>query len=100
MDGSTLRLILSRFVLSSALAFAGAAAARAQNARATPHHIGVEGDHFVLDGKPLQIISGELHYARIPREYWRDRLRKARGMGLNAISTFFFWDVHQPSPGG
>jgi beta-galactosidase len=63
------------------------------------HHIGIEGDHFILDGKPLQIISGELHYARIPREYWRDRLQKARAMGLNTISTYTFWNMHEPRPG-
>jgi beta-galactosidase len=63
------------------------------------HHVGIEGDHFVLDGQPLQIISGEMHYARIPREYWRDRLKKARAMGLNTISTYVFWNVHEPKPG-
>jgi|SRR5579862_605858 len=63
------------------------------------HHIGIEGEHFVLDGKPLQIISGEMHYERIPREYWRDRLKKARAMGLNTISTYIFWNVHEPKPG-
>ncbi len=63
------------------------------------HHFGVEGDHFALDGKPFQIISGELHYERIPPEYWRDRLKKARAMGLNTISTYVFWNVHEPRPG-
>ena len=53
----------------------------------------------MLDGKPFQIISGEMHYARIPREYWRDRLRKARAMGLNTISTYVFWNVHEPKAG-
>jgi beta-galactosidase len=53
----------------------------------------------MLDGKPLQIISGEMHYPRIPREYWRDRLRKARAMGLNTISTYVFWNLHEPHPG-
>jgi len=53
----------------------------------------------VLDGKPFQIISGEMHYARIPREYWRDRLKKARAMGLNTISTYVFWNAHEPKPG-
>ena len=62
------------------------------------HTIRVEGGQFVLDGKPLQIISGELHYARVPREYWRDRLEKARAMGLNAISTYVFWNLHEPKP--
>jgi len=61
--------------------------------------VGIEGDHFVLDGKPLQIISGEMHYARIPREYWRDRLKKARAMGLNTVSTYVFWNMHEPKPG-
>ncbi len=63
------------------------------------HKFGIEGDHFVLDGKPFQIISGEMHYARIPREYWRDRLKKARAMGLNTISTYVFWNAHEPKPG-
>jgi len=71
-------------------------------APATPqgiHTFGISGDHFVLDGKPFQIISGEMHYARIPREYWRDRLQKARAMGLNTISTYVFWNAHEPKPG-
>ena len=67
--------------------------------RSQPHKFGIEGDHFVLDGKPFQIISGEMHYARIPREYWRDRLKKARAMGLNTVSTYVFWNVHEPKPG-
>ena len=59
---------------------------------------GLSGQHFVLDGKPYQIISGEMHYPRIPREYWRDRFRKARAMGLNTITTYAFWNVHEPHP--
>ena len=69
------------------------------SARSGAHKFGIEGDHFVLDGKPFQIISGEMHYARIPREYWRDRLKKARAMGLNTISTYVFWNAHEPKPG-
>src|SRR5271166_4007474 len=63
------------------------------------HSFGIRGDQFVLDGKPFQIISGEMHYARVPREYWRDRLKKARAMGLNTISTYVFWNAHEPKPG-
>ena len=54
---------------------------------------------FLFDGHRLQIISGELHYARIPVEYWRDRLQKARAMGLNTISTYVFWNLHEDRPG-
>src|SRR5579872_1892603 len=46
-----------------------------------------------------QIVSGELHYPRIPPQYWRDRLRMARAMGLNAVSTYVFWNRHEPQPG-
>ncbi|HET7621491.1 MAG TPA: glycoside hydrolase family 35 protein [Gemmatimonadaceae bacterium] len=60
----------------------------------------VAGDSaFLLDGKPFQIISGEMHYSRIPREYWHDRLRKARAMGLNTISTYVFWNYHERTRG-
>jgi beta-galactosidase len=99
MNGSTVRLFFSRIVLSAAVAFVAVPSVLAQGSAAPPaHHVGIDGDHFVLDGKPLQIISGELHYQRIPREYWRDRLKKARAMGLNTISTYVFWNAHETQP--
>jgi beta-galactosidase len=59
----------------------------------------VDGNEFTLDGTPFQIISGEMHYPRIPRQYWRDRLKKAHAMGLNTVSVYAFWNVHEPQPG-
>ncbi|MDI4632654.1 beta-galactosidase [Pelomonas sp. V22] len=59
----------------------------------------VEGSQFMLDGKPFQIRSGEMHYPRVPKELWRDRFRKARAMGLNTITTYAFWSQHEPEPG-
>ncbi|HKU66497.1 MAG TPA: beta-galactosidase family protein [Candidatus Baltobacteraceae bacterium] len=46
-----------------------------------------------------RVISGEMHYPRIPREYWRDRLRMARAMGLDTTSTYVFWNRHEPRRG-
>jgi len=63
------------------------------------HSFGIQGDQFVLDGKPFQILSGEMHYARIPRAYWRARMEMAKAMGLNTIATYVFWNVHEPEPG-
>lgn len=63
------------------------------------HVLRANGDHFELDGNTFQIISGAIHYARVPRAYWRDRLRKARAMGLNTVETYVFWNLHEPSPG-
>ena len=65
----------------------------------TPHSFRVENGKFMLDGKPFQIIAGEMHYARIPRAYWRARLRMAKAMGLNTITTYVFWNFHEPRPG-
>ena len=59
----------------------------------------VGGDHFVTNGQPFLLLSGDMHYARVPREYWRDRMRKARAMGCNAITTYVFWNLHEPRPG-
>ena len=73
--------------------------ASADGAASDHHTFGHEGEHFLLDGKPFQIISGDIHYARVPREYWRDRLRKIRSLGLNTICTYMFWNLHEPEPG-
>ncbi|MGB3008436.1 MAG: beta-galactosidase family protein [Chitinophagaceae bacterium] len=54
---------------------------------------------FLLNGKPFQMISGELHYTRIPKEYWRDRMKMAKAMGLNTIGTYVFWNAHEPKLG-
>ncbi|WP_142683960.1 glycoside hydrolase family 35 protein [Chitinophaga polysaccharea] len=54
---------------------------------------------FLLDGKPFQMISGEIHYLRVPRESWRDRLKMAKAMGLNTIGTYVFWNMHEPQKG-
>jgi beta-galactosidase len=63
------------------------------------HKFSCEGDHFVLDGKPFIIRSGEMHYPRVPRPYWRDRFKKMRAMGLNTVCTYVFWNLHEAQPG-
>lgn len=65
-----------------------------------PAHTFALGDSaFLLDGKPFQIISGEMHYPRIPREAWRARMKMAKAMGLNTISTYVFWNLQEPQKG-
>ena len=45
------------------------------------------------------MISGEMHCARVPLQYWRDRMKMAKAMGLNTIGTYVFWNAHEPQPG-
>jgi len=54
---------------------------------------------FLLDGQPFQIISGEIHPARIPAEYWRQRIKMAKAMGCNTISAYIFWNYHESEEG-
>ena len=56
-------------------------------------------DQFLLDGKPFQIISGEIHPARVPQEYWRHRIQMAKAMGCNTIAAYIFWNYHETAPG-
>jgi beta-galactosidase len=68
-------------------------------AQGAAHTYEVGSDRFVLDGKPFVVRSGEMHYARVPREYWRDRMKKMRAMGLNTLCMYSFWNMHEPQPG-
>jgi beta-galactosidase len=63
------------------------------------HAFSYGDEHFLLDGKPFQMISGEIHYPRVPREAWRQRMKMAKAMGLNTIGTYVFWNVHEPQKG-
>lgn len=54
---------------------------------------------FLKDGKPFQYISGSIHYSRIPRAYWRDRLLKMYMTGLNAIQVYVPWNFHESVQG-
>jgi len=74
------------------------ASARLQ-AQLAKHSFALSDTAFLLDGKPLQIISGEMHYTRVPREAWRQRMKMAKTMGLNTIGTYVFWNVHEPQKG-
>ena len=56
-------------------------------------------DQFLLDHKPYQIISAEMHPARIPFQYWRHRIKMAKAMGCNTIAAYVFWNYHEEKQG-
>jgi len=61
--------------------------------------LSIVGDNFVQNGKPVQILSGAIHYFRVVPEYWQDRLLKLKAMGLNTVETYVAWNLHEPRPG-
>ncbi len=59
----------------------------------------VEKNSFYLNGEPFRIVAGAMHYFRVPREYWRDRLLKIKACGCNAVETYTAWNLHEPREG-
>ncbi len=53
----------------------------------------------MIDGKRVWLVSGSIHYFRVPAELWRDRLLKAKRAGLNCITTYVPWNYHEPIEG-
>ncbi len=58
-----------------------------------------QGKQFFMDGEPFVVISGAMHYFRIPEEYWRDRLLKLRECGFNCVETYTCWNLHERKEG-
>ena len=52
--------------------------------------------NFYLDSKPYTVISGTIHYFRVPKEYWYDRLLKLKECGFNTVETYTCWNLHEP----
>ena len=55
----------------------------------------IKGNQFVLDGEPIKIISGAVHYFRNMKDTWRDIFKKMKAMGLNCVETYCAWNMHE-----
>ncbi|MEM4788331.1 MAG: beta-galactosidase [Ignisphaera sp.] len=51
---------------------------------------------FVISNKPIYFMCGEIHYFRVPKALWYDRLLKAKRAGLNCIASYIAWNWHEP----
>lgn len=85
-----------RQLLQGALAALGGGLL-AQTAEAQPPaaRFAIGAQDFLLDGRPLQIRCGEMHFARVPRAYWLHRLQLIKAMGLNTVCAYLFWNYHE-----
>jgi beta-galactosidase len=84
--------LLSLLAVLGALAVGVLAPIRA--AESAPRFTIGEQD-FLLDGQRFQIRCGEIHFARVPQEYWRHRLQLIKAMGLNTVCAYLFWNFHE-----
>lgn len=54
---------------------------------------------FLLNNEPFVVKAAELHYPRIPKEYWEHRIQAAKALGMNTICLYIFWNYHEPEEG-
>ena len=59
----------------------------------------IKNEQFLLNGKPFVYRAGEMHPARIPKEYWRHRLQMLKAMGMNTVGIYLFWNQIEMEPG-
>lgn len=54
---------------------------------------------FLLNGEPFVVKAAELHYPRIPKPYWDQRIKLCKALGMNTICLYTFWNSHEPKEG-
>jgi beta-galactosidase len=54
---------------------------------------------FLLNEKPFVVKAAELHYPRIPKPYWDQRIKLCKALGMNTICLYVFWNAHEQYPG-
>lgn len=61
--------------------------------------IGVNSLYFTRDEKPWIGVMGEIHFSRLDRSEWHDRLVKMKAGGITIVSTYVFWIYHEEIEG-
>uniref|UniRef100_A0A8C9W851 Si:dkey-224e22.2 n=1 Tax=Scleropages formosus TaxID=113540 RepID=A0A8C9W851_SCLFO len=61
--------------------------------------LNANSSRFTLNGEPIRILGGSMHYFRVPRAYWSDRMVKMKACGLNTVTTYVPWNLHEPERG-
>lgn len=90
------RLARMLFVLAVFVLMGTTGKVHAQASSGTPAHtFSIGPDSLLLDGKPFVIRCGEIHFTRVPREYWRHRLQMCHAMGLNTVCVYLFWNYQE-----
>ena len=54
---------------------------------------------FYIGIRIFRYVAGSLHYFRVPRALWRDRLERVRALGANVIDTYIPWNFHELEEG-
>ena len=60
----------------------------------------VTNHYLECGGRPAIPVSGEIHFSRLPRNRWEDRLRLMKAGGITVVACYVFWIHHEPVQGG
>ena len=56
-------------------------------------------DSYLLNGKPIQLMSAAFHYFRVHPDRWEDTFKKLANAGMNTVETYIAWNMHEPERG-
>ena len=69
-------------------------------------HPGAKGQEIRINnlyweeaGKPKFPVMGEFHYNRMDERYWRESLMKMKASGIDIVSTYSLWVLHEEFEG-
>jgi beta-galactosidase len=63
--------------------------------RADRHSVELRDRRIWLDGVPRLLLGGEVHYFRLARSVWRERLQQLKDCGCNTLATYVPWLWHE-----
>ncbi len=86
---------VSTLLLASMMAFP----ATDMQAAEKPGSFKVGEKTFLLNGKPFVVKAAEVHYPRIPRPYWEQRIKMCKALGMNTLCIYIFWNIHEQKMG-
>ena len=96
----TSKIFLSLALMSSLTASGFAAVPSAAAPQTMSQNTFATGDKtFLLNGKPFVVKAAEIHYPRIPRQYWEHRIKMCKALGMNTICIYIFWNIHEQREG-
>ena len=86
-------------VVTASLLSAGLFLCAPSAASAKTETFGVGNKTFLLNGKPFIVKAAEVHYPRIPRPYWEQRIKMCKSLGMNTLCLYVFWNIHEQEEG-
>ena len=97
-------MILKTLLLGTCMALSMAVSAQGTfkfGTNVNPDGIKFEVDSrgFIIGGKHVLPVMGEIHYSRVPEQEWRRELQKMRAGGITIVATYVFWIHHEEEEG-